>query len=120
MPGGIKTRHEYDVNNLPDRINFHKAAKSLPLPGRTKDRLQIYLSTLNRTQLKELSKNLTEEMHDLLKKGGSVMRKSGIIIPNKSSMSEERREHIQKAIWAKAMLEFIELYATSLKAQDKL
>ena len=113
------SHHEYNPHNLPDKMNFLKATKDLPLPLGARNRYQIYISKLNKQQVKEIIVNLEGLMMEKLASARVEYRRGHIVIPGKI-VEEERRKLIQEAIYTKAVKDFTEKYLASLEMQHKI
>ena len=110
---------EYNQEKLPERMDFHKATKDLPLPRDAKSKFQIQLGTMTKSQVKNTIKTLKEMMHNHLREAKIESKGEHIIIPKKL-VEKERRELLQKAIFAKATYQFAEKYMASLEMQKMI
>jgi len=113
------TKHEYDVHNLPDRINFLKSTQDLPLPRGAKSKFQLYISSMNKKKLKETIVNLEIMMNEAMTKAKVGIRNDNIVIPEKI-VDQDRKKWVWKAIYTKAVYDFAKKYLTSLEYQKKI
>ena len=110
---------DYNPYKLPDRINFLKATKDLPLPRGTKSKFQLHISKMNKEKLRETIAELESMLNQKLTSARVKMEKGHIIIP-KDIVEVERRKILQEAIYTKAVKDFAEKYLISLEYQRKI
>jgi hypothetical protein len=113
------SHHEYNPYNLPDRMNFHKATRDLPLPRDVRVKFQVYLSRRNKEQIKEILGTLDNMLNEKLTKARISYKNGNIIIPEKL-VEKERRVLLREAIYTKAVIEFTNKYYQSLLMQHKV
>ena len=89
--------HKYDSNNLPPTLDFNLTAKKLDLPEDTRKRMQVTISKMSGTQLKQTIEYLGEMRVDALK---------------------ARRYKL--GAFCQATKEFVEAYYKSTKAQNRV
>lgn len=110
---------DYNPHRLPERIDFHKATRDLPLPRSSISRFQLALSKMTRQQIKDTKDQLEQMKNQKLMEAGQVNYRGPLFIP-KHIAEPERKEAMQMALYCEAALQFIEKYTISLKAQAKL
>lgn len=111
--------HIYNPQKLPENLDFHKATKDLPVGRATKTRLQLYLAQKSKDEVKLIIEQLQDMTSDALKRAQTREDHGHIIIPT-NIVDAERRTWVQKAIHAKALMQFAQTYLDSLTRQQKI
>jgi len=110
---------DYNPHKLPDKINFLKATRDLPLPRAAKSKFQLYISKMNKQKLKETILELEEMLNKKLTEARVAYKNGHIIVP-KEMADVTRRKALQSAIYTKAVKDFAEKYLISVEFQHKI
>lgn len=119
---------EYNPQILPTKIDFHKATKGFPLSREHKTKLQVALSQMTISQVRDTIKQLGRMEYECLEGKAKIeWERIGKYIVDEESqakvfkrISPDLQDDFKMAIWCKFCREFAEKYLYSVKEQKKI